>query len=63
MRSKGRSVVIRGSAHRWSKLSEEQVSSIRERRRAGERGKDLAVEFGVSPALVSMIFNNKVRAS
>jgi hypothetical protein len=60
MRAKGRQAVVRGSSHRWAKLTEEQVSSIRSRYRSGEMGKDLASEFGVSRGLISLIVNNKV---
>jgi hypothetical protein len=40
---------------RWSRLTEQQVSEIRRRHAAGERQKDLAVEFCVSAPYVSNI--------
>ena len=41
------------------KLWKEQRDEIRRRRDAGESGKALAAEFGVSQAYVSMIWNGR----
>lgn len=45
---------------RSAKLVKEQAEEIRTRYLAGEPGKDLAVEFGISRSMVSMICNRKV---
>lgn len=50
-----------GRAHHNGKLSDRQVAEIRARRAAGERGSDLAKEFGVSEALISRIHLKQVR--
>lgn len=49
--------------HHNGKLTDTQVREIRKRRRQGERGVDIAHEFGVSQSLVSQIYLNKVRLS
>lgn len=46
----------RGERANASKLTETQVIEVRRRRAAGERGIDLAREFGVSNTAVSRIF-------
>lgn len=43
-----------------AKLTEPQVVEIRERRSTGERGCDLAAEFGVREAVISEIFHRKL---
>jgi hypothetical protein len=43
------------------KVTDAQVESILKRRAAGERGIDLAKEFGVSPQFVSMLFKGHRR--
>jgi DNA-binding XRE family transcriptional regulator len=55
MLARGRQVVRR-------ELSDEQVRLIRRRREAGAAQADLAVQFGVSSAYISMIVNGKKRA-
>lgn len=57
MIAKGRS--SRGSRHHSTELTEEQVSEIRARRSAGERGRVLAAEFGLSEASVSDIHHRR----
>lgn len=54
--------VIHGTSNRGSKnaqsiLTEEQVRSIKQRLSRGERGKELAAAFGVSPMTISTIKN------
>lgn len=46
-----------GSAHPCSKLSDDQVREIKRRLAAGEQGKLLASEFGMSKATLSRIKN------
>ena len=43
-----------GDAHPRAKLTDAQVAEVRRRRAAGERGKDLAREYGVSDATISL---------
>lgn len=43
------------------KLSDGQVRAIRERRKAGETGRALATEFGISESMVSSILSGKRR--
>lgn len=50
MRTKGRD--RRGSTHPHARLTEQRVREIRRRRAAGEHGRRLAAEFGVSEASV-----------
>lgn len=45
----------RGRAARGGRLTPEQVKTIRDRRAAGARQKDLARDFGVSASLISQI--------
>ena len=52
-------LVTKGMAHGKAKLTDEQVLEIRRRREAGETGVAVAAAFGVSKALVSLIFNRK----
>lgn len=47
--------------HHNGVLADEQVREIRARRAAGEKGRDLAQEFGVSQALISQICLGQVR--
>lgn len=47
--------------HGAFKLSDRQVKEIRERHAAGAAGKALAIEYGVSTALVSGIINGSKR--
>lgn len=51
--TKGRLVFPRGARHGQSRLTERQVVEIRRRRAAGERGIDLAREFGVDPSTIT----------
>lgn len=44
---------LRALKHPLGKLSDEQAKEIKRRRKAGEKGVDLAREFGVSPQLIS----------
>lgn len=57
MRTKGRSA--RGSRHPFARLSETQAVEIRVRRAAGERGRVLAAEYGISEASVSDIVHGR----
>lgn len=50
----------RGTSINTCKLSEEQVKTIRARRNGGERLRLLAVAYGVSETLVSLIARNKI---
>jgi hypothetical protein len=43
------------------KLTDEQVAEIRRRRSAGERGRALAKEFGVTELHVSLLYTNQRR--
>lgn len=52
MLRKGRGNKPAGERHHAAVLSEEQVREIRRRRLGGERGVDLAREFGVTPTAV-----------
>jgi len=47
----------RGERHGRAKLTDDQVREIRRRLDDGDRGKDLAAAFDVSPATISMIKN------
>lgn len=51
----------RRGAHPLAKVSDKNAAEIRRRRSNGERGVDLAREFGVSPQLVSDIYHGRVR--
>lgn len=51
---------MRGETHCRALLRGEQVREIRARRRAGERNKTLAAEFGVSGPTISMIVNGHI---
>lgn len=48
-----------GEKHAVALLTDAQATEIRVRVQAGEKGKDLALEFGVSRSTVSMIKRNK----
>lgn len=48
-----------GQSNPMCKLTDEQVSQIKSRRSAGETGRALALEFGVSPAQISRIVTGK----
>ena len=61
MDAKGRRRFATGERSHLAKISDAAADSIRSRYANGERGMDLAAEFGVSKALVSMIVNNKTR--
>lgn len=45
----------RGSANGGAKLTEDQVREIRRRLAGGSLGKDLAIEYGVTPVTISKI--------
>lgn len=49
-----------GSRHWRAKLTEQDAAAIRRRRAAGEKGRDLAREFGVSPTTISEIVHHKL---
>lgn len=51
----------RGDNHHASKLTDAQVAEIRSRRLAGERGSNLAREYGVSQATVCDILKQRSR--
>jgi len=53
---------IRGSDHRLAKLCEEDVIEIKQRRRAGETYRSIAVAFGVSHPLIIKIVQGKAWA-
>lgn len=53
--SRGRRPSRKGMRHPLAKLTASDVQEIRRRRRAGERGKDLAHEFGVSAPTITGI--------
>lgn len=57
--AKGRCRASHGSANPGAKVTEEQARQIRARRAAGERGVDLAREFGVSPSHIALIHRGK----
>lgn len=46
-----------------AKLTNEQADEIKRRRESGERGSDLAREFGVTPSTVCDIYKGRTRAS
>lgn len=56
-------MIARGRAARQGRLSDEQVYVIRLRRANGARQEDLAVDYGVSASLISMIVRGKRGAS
>lgn len=49
-----------GERHGMSKLSASQVIEIRERNSHGERGSELADEYGMSRAAISLIVNRHI---
>lgn len=51
-RKQGHGTQNHGDNHGKTKVSDAQALEIQRRRRAGERGIDLAAEFGVSPTVV-----------
>ena len=53
-------MVAKGRSHRGLKLTPEQAGAIRERRAQGERGIDLAREFGVSQVTVCDIAKGRL---
>lgn len=57
MIERGRNLV--GQKCPWARFTKDQVESIRKRRASGERGVDLAREFGVHPNTIYMIFAGK----
>lgn len=59
--AKGREVVLRGEMHGMAKLTWDQVSEIRSRYGAGEKGQvALAREYGVSKNLIHLIVTWKI---
>jgi hypothetical protein len=50
---------LRGEQRGHAKLTDAQAAEILTRRTEGEKGRDLAREFGVSEAAVSLIFHRK----
>lgn len=60
---RGRSARITGDANRASKITEAQAQDLIARYRAGGvRQRDLAAEYGISQAAVSMIVNGERRS-
>jgi len=59
---KGRWVNNRGERHGMSKLSDEQINTIRKRLLGGVRQVDIAVEFGVSQTAICNINTGRRRA-
>ena len=58
MRTKGREInppLKRGEAHYIGKLSDEKVRAIRARRANGELVKNIAVDYDITPGLVSHV--------
>jgi hypothetical protein len=55
--AKGRS--CRGEEQKDAKLTADAVRAIRARSRAGEQGKDLAADFGVSRSAISLILRGR----
>lgn len=67
MRKKGRQSVgaghadkTRGELHGMAKLREEEAVEIRKRAWAGESGRSLAAEFGVTPGTISAIKHGRL---
>jgi HNH endonuclease len=60
MDAKGRRYVLRGEENGYSVLTEAQVVEIRSRPRYHGSGTEMAVEFGVSPSLISLVRLGKV---
>jgi hypothetical protein len=60
--SKGRKAPLMGFGenHGMAKLSASQVIEIRERNSNGERGSELADEYGMSRAAISLIVNRHI---
>ena len=58
---KGRKNSPRGERHYASKLKDSQVAEIRRRAREGERGVDLAREFGIAKQTVSNFRHGRSR--
>jgi hypothetical protein len=56
-RGRHRVVAVRGEAHRWAKLTAEQVMNIRARYRGSRQA--LALEYGVSLSLISMVAHGR----
>lgn len=50
----------RGASHHNAKLTESQVHSMIERRKSGEKVRDLALSFGVSASSVEAIIYRKL---
>jgi HNH endonuclease len=55
----GRPTGIQGERHHAAKLTNAQVVELRKRSDSGERGSDLAIEFGVSRPTISEIIRGK----
>lgn len=55
----GRDARERSVWHPNAKLTEDEVADIRRRRHAGERGIDLAVEYGVTPPTISALYTER----
>lgn len=65
MMNKGRGFVLpprHGSNHGMSKLDERKVLAIRDSIADGKKGKDIALDYGVTPTLISYIKNRKIWA-
>jgi len=60
--SKGRRIGPRGESNRMSKLTDEAVIDIRERRASGEILRTIAELYGVTEALISAVCKRKVWA-
>lgn len=58
-KGRGRGKIMYGVDNPKTKLTEVQIREIRKRRNNGERGIDLAKEFGVTPTLICSIFKGR----
>lgn len=55
----GRYNPVKGEAHAFARLTEEQVNQIRSAAAKGRRLKDLATKYGVAPSAISVICARK----
>lgn len=58
-KKRGRGKIMYGLENPKGKLSKEQVAEIRRRRANGERGVNLAEEFGVTPTAICSIYKGR----
>lgn len=57
--ARGRNAHLRGEGHTNSKLTAEDIITIRIRRERGDRRMDIAADYGVSSALIRLIVTRK----